>query len=461
MRPGAQTSLTAAPAPGDRSDRRAPNHPRISRLRVGIVALAVFIGSAIVVLGTAEFGEKVVVTRAPQSSSLVEKMANWDGSWYAKIATVGYDYSPIKTSGIVYFPAYPLVSRAVMRLGGIGILGALAIVSNVFLLAAMLIWAMYVRLRVAGPRAGSVAVYAIIAMGVCPSTFFFHMAYTESMLLCLCVLSFYGMQRCWPPIVIALIIGLATATRSVGVALLPAFFLYLWDVSAWAPGNSFGGGSMLKVRSVNTAAMDPGASGETRLGPRIRRFSRSALLAGPLACWGLAAFMGFQLWRFGTPLAFGKAEMVWRVRASPESIGASFVKLITFEPIRNTYNAASPCYWGRYIPRNAALLNLNFANPIFFVATALLLVLGIIKGWLDRREAALGATLLLIPYVMQSCRQCTISEARFASIVFPAYLVVGHLLARLPRFVAVYLIACGCLMLAIYTAMFAGNYPAF
>src|SRR5665213_3620434 len=105
---------------------------------------------------------------------------------------------------------------------------------------------------------------------------------------------------------------------------------------------------MLDLRPTNIAAMYPDASGETRMGPRIRRFSRSALLVGPLACWGLAAFMGYQLWRFGTPLAFGKAEMVWRVRPSPESIGASFVKLITFETIRNPYKSASPRFWGRY-----------------------------------------------------------------------------------------------------------------
>jgi hypothetical protein len=424
----------------------------MGRRRAWAIAMAAFVGSTLVVLATSQFGDLIVLNKASGPTSLSERMGAWDGQWYARIATNGYDYTKTTQSTIVYFPAYPMLSWAVAHLTTVGIFTALLLVSNTFFLGALVVWATYLKDRVSGPQARSAAAYAMIAMGVWPSTFFFHMGYTESMLLFLGVLSLYGMRRSWPPLVIALIIGLATATRSVGVALLAPFAFYLWELSRHAPAER------VDERWLTRALAQSGRTPPSGRG--LGQFLKMALSLMPLACWGLAAFMGYQWWRFGDPLAFGKAQMAWHVRPSPNGIGQYISRLGTFEAIRNTYVAGTPCYWGNYTPRNSAVLNLNFANPIFFVGAGLLLLLGGIKGWLDRREIALGATLLLIPYVMQSCRQCTISEARFASIVFPAYLVIGHLLARIPRLVAIYLIVCSCVMLGVYTALFTDLYAA-
>src|SRR5919199_2906159 len=44
--------------------------------------------------------------------------SHWDGAWYRKIATVGYDYANDgKYHSIAFFPLFPLVSRVVMTLG--------------------------------------------------------------------------------------------------------------------------------------------------------------------------------------------------------------------------------------------------------------------------------------------------------------------------------------------------------
>ena len=53
------------------------------------------------------------------------------------------------------------------------------------------------------------------------------MAYTEALFLFLTILCLYGMERRWPLVVIALLIGLTTAARLVGVALIPPFILHV------------------------------------------------------------------------------------------------------------------------------------------------------------------------------------------------------------------------------------------
>jgi hypothetical protein len=50
------------------------------------------------------------------------------------------------------------------------------------------------------------------------------------------------------------------------------------------------------------------------------------------------------------------------------------------------------------------------------------------------------------------------SQGRFVSIVFPIYLVLGQLLARLPAPVALALVAASALMMAIHAATFASGY---
>jgi hypothetical protein len=64
----------------------------------------------------------------------------------------------------------------------------------------------------------------------------------------------------------------------------------------------------------------------------------------------------------------------------------------------------------------------------------------------------------LIPYVLQADRACMAAEARYASSVFPAYLVVGQILTRLPGPLASALLALSAVTLAVYSAMFVSWY---
>jgi len=357
--------------------------------------------------------------------SVVKCMAAWDGQWYARIATTGYTYSRTEMSAIVFFPAYPLLAKILVRLSHLSPDASLLIVSNACLLAALISFAFYVRDKDA--RTGTLA---LLSLALFPTTFFFRMAYTESTFLFLVILALLGMKRQWPPIVIALIIGSATATRSTGVALLAPFALHLW-------AQRVANGSKIGVLPIVRGA---------------------SLLV--LASWGLIAFAIYQYFVFHDPLAFAKAQMVWHEREVP-SLLQRVRDLVTLEPVRSVYVVGSPCYWAKRPPLTSALLSLQFANPIYFLGTAIVIIIGGFRRWLTRGEWVLAALLLLIPYVMQSPRMCMISQARFASVVFPAYVVMGHLLARLPDLVVAFIFAFSVALMGAYAALFTSWYPFF
>jgi hypothetical protein len=160
---------------------------------------------------------------------------NWmDGRWYKQIAAEGYEYDPGKATNIAFFPVYPIFGRAVVSVTGWRAEAALLIVSNLLLLAALAMLAFYVRDRYPDGRA-DLAGYALLAAALFPTGCFFRLTYSESTFLLLAVLAMYAMLRRWPLCAVALIIGLATATRPVGVALLAPLAIHILRRSAHEP----------------------------------------------------------------------------------------------------------------------------------------------------------------------------------------------------------------------------------
>jgi hypothetical protein len=81
--------------------------------------------------------------------------------------------------------------------------------------------------------------------------------------------------------------------------------------------------------------------------------------------------------------------------------------------------------------------------------TVVLVGVGAKRRWLSSKECTLSALLLLIPYVTQAYRTCMASEARCASVVFPAYIVMGHLLWPIPAPLAAMLLSISAVFLGI------------
>jgi hypothetical protein len=350
--------------------------------------------------------------------------ASWDGQAYKGIIENGYFVSeePGKGGNVAFFPAYPLLAWLVLRATGCPPDLALVLTSNACLAGAFVVVALYLRRR-RQKDDPAVFHFTLLALGLLPTTFFFRVAYSESLLVLLTALLLYALEARWPLFWVALIIGLATAVRPVGLGLLLPFALYVWQHS---------GG--------------------------VVRFAARFIALLPVACGGMVGYLLYQALAFHDALAFAHSQMIWHNRPTT-SLGEKLIALATLRPFWELFVPSSPCYCGK--DPNAGLFSLYAANPIFFALAIFCTGVGAWKRWLSSCEVALAAALLFIPYVTRSHEMCMASGARFAAVVVPTYLVMGHLLARLPRGVAVLLLVASGGLLAIYSARFALGHAFF
>lgn len=140
---------------------------------------------------------------------------NFDGIYYLYIANAGYT---VDNSG--FFPLYPLLIK-IFSVGESSIQFYVALfLSSIFLFLSLIM--MFKLLKLDYSKNLSVSV--IVAMLIFPTSFFFAAIYTESLFLFLLVSSLYFARKGnW---ILSSIFGiLLTATRLVGIAILPALFL--------------------------------------------------------------------------------------------------------------------------------------------------------------------------------------------------------------------------------------------
>jgi hypothetical protein len=383
------------------------------------------------------FGHAFLKSRTPWN--LIDSFARFDGQHYKHIATEGYEYQEDRRSVVAFFPAYPLLAHALTWLTGLGIVPALLAVSNLGMLAAFALTGTYLNVRCAASGLGesnaacattprwslAARTYALLAMAFFPTTVFFRMAYSESLFLCVSILFMLGIARGWRLPMLAVTAGLATAVRPVGIALLLPL---VWHVC--------------RISGSKAAA------------------ARQLAYAVPLACWGLIAYMAFQYWRFGEPFAFALTQKYWAVRHTG-TIGDKFLALASWEPVWSVYARWAPGDWRSFDPTGNPLFSLQFANPIYFVGMAVLIAVGTWKKWLNSYEILLSIGLLAIPYVTRAYETCMASQGRFAAVVFPVYIVMGELLARMPKMIAISLLALSGVMMGLYAALFAAGYAFF
>lgn len=352
----------------------------------------------------------------PRGLSDVTVFAAVDGAWYSAIARNGYRYDPDYGSTVAFFPAFPLLGATLSRLTGIREDFALVLLAHICLLASLTLMHQYLSDR------GGIADLAVAGMALWPMTMFFRMAYSESLFVLLLLLAMWGMKREWSLVMIALVCGIATATRPTGVAVLLPYLWVIWE--------------------------------RTRSGTR---FLGQAVFLAPLACWGLLAYMLYQYVEFGNALAFAQTQQHWQV--VPElGWGEYLFSLFTLEPIWSVYDPDSWAYWANYELHHEPLLSIQFMNPIWFCLVALLVGVGAAKRWLTAREILLSVGLLLIPYVTHAQPTAFAAQGRYAAAVFPAYIVLGRLSTSLPPALVVTTAAVLGAMLTMYTAMFVAWY---
>jgi hypothetical protein len=387
-------------------------------IRTGL--LHYFITSLIVLLGVG-FGREFLdgpMHSNPLSGDFLDCLARFDGQHYRRSCVEGYSYDPNQRSPVAFFPAYPLLARWLMQILPCRTEAALLLVAHVFLAGAFVLLSAYCRQRF-GREAPQIVDSILLSFGLFPTTLFFRMAYSESVFVTLTLLVLLGIERRWPLWLIASLVGLATGTRPVGVALVAVFLLHLWNCS-----------------------------------PNAKRFLVSCLSLLPLSCWGLLAYVAFQFIAFDEPLAFAKTQDHWRLHAPAPSVAAKVESLLSLEPITGIFSPSSPRYWRYLDPDGDPFFSLVIANPILFVVSGLVVVFGALRRWLTRFEIVLSIGLLLIPYVTRGYDNSMASSGRFVAIIVPCHICVGRLTCDWPLPAKVSLAA----LTACYLGAFAGLY---
>lgn len=406
------------------------------RLRLLGAAVCIYLVSGtVVVLGVLFANAKLV--RQPHETQngpgFINSFTSWDGMWYVRIVNEGYSLSRETYSAAAFFPAYPALGRCVALATGLRAEVALLCVSHTCLIAAIALLTSYLSSRpdqaCFAPADGvspacrlapsAKLQWTLLAFAFFPPSLFFRMAYSESLFLLCLVGAMYAMERDWPVLAVAVIIGLATGTRLVGVALLGPLAMYAWR----------------RYRDGRTHVVE--------------------FCAVPfVGCWGIVAFMAFLQHRFGDPLAFMAAQAAWNRR--PNATLADYAAgLVSLEPLWSVFDPSSPAHWEHYASPPSLVFNVQVLNVVCFVLVAMLIVLGAWRGILNQSETVLAVLLLGIPYCTHSYQTLMWSEARFASVVFPGYLVLGDMASRAPAWLAAGLLGISAFSLGAYTALFA------
>ncbi|MBW4614974.1 MAG: glycosyltransferase family 39 protein [Desmonostoc vinosum HA7617-LM4] len=147
----------------------------------------------------------------------------WDSEFYRKIATSGYDFSMKKREfSVAFFPLFPLLIRAVMSIGfSFEMAGTL--VNNLAFLAALIILYFWIEER----YSTNAARWSTAVLIWCPYSIYGTIIYTEGLFLLCSIAALRAFDK--QQYILAAFWGaLSTATRSPGLALIPAFLFMSW-----------------------------------------------------------------------------------------------------------------------------------------------------------------------------------------------------------------------------------------
>jgi len=355
---------------------------------------------------------------------LLLRFAAWDGGQFMEIMDNGYQYQPKQISNIVVFPGYPVLGQLVRKSTGLSAAASLLVVSHICLLVTLIIYHRLMRLRFGRDETADVS---LMVLAVLPTTFFWRMAYSESPFVMMEVLFLYGMQRKWSCERLAVVVGVATSFRLVGLAMLLPVAM------------EFADRSLTKTSRLT-----------------LRRLWQGCLVVA-ISLSGICAFMMFQWIRFGDAMLFAKGQESYFLRPPVNALD-HWYRLVTLEPVWATYLPESDCYWYRHARTPGMLLNLQFWNPIWFSLTCGLVFWGWFRRILTDTESALGAALLLIPYIGRAEEFCMGCQARYATAAIPAIIVLGQLLSGTPAIVRAGVVIAGVSLLTLYSAMFGAWY---
>jgi hypothetical protein len=301
------------------------------------------------------------------------RLLRWDSEWYNIIASQGYSYNgdPYVTQTVAYYPLLSLVARGVSAITGVATTDALLIVANLGSLVAVLLLYRLVRDEF-GDRN---ALLTITLLSFYPASVFLSAGYTEPLVLPL-MIAFFLMLRRERFVAAALFAGLAAATRSSGLMLLPVLVFELWRRR------------------------------ETKL------FLRDVVPLSLLASAGQWLFMLYLGAAFGRPMLFSEGQLAFQ---GGTTLPQRFFAALTLQPFLNLTNLADASPSG-------------LDHWIFLIAIGL-----IVYAWfkLDAAMALFATLLQLLPYLTLAGGPLgLIATARYDLVSFPLFIAAALLLER-------------------------------
>jgi hypothetical protein len=328
-------------------------------------------------------------------NEFINLQARWDTGWYLSVAIDGYDADPTRPAAqqnIVFFPAFPMLTRAAGRLLGGGalptLLGGTLVSFGAFLWALVYLFR-FARDMLADAAQADQAMWLVAAY---PFAIFFSAVYSESVYLLAIVAACYHFRRdeyaragAW-----GLLAGL---DRAPGCFLSVA--LGLMAISPWLPPWLAGGPREDGVRAA----------------ARKRRVM-SALVAAAMPGIGMVLFSVFAWWLTGHPLAWEEGQAAWGRHYN--GLGTLVAQRADF-----LWNAGLYAYTS-----GAGADLLNMLGAVFVIGAA----------WpVARRFGLPYAVLILINILPPLAAGGFLSAGRFSSVLFPAFVWLASVIPERHR----------------------------
>lgn len=324
--------------------------------------------------------------------------SNFDGEHYLSIAQNGY-----KSLQQAFFPGYPLLIRFISGLFGNNLISlnwAGIIVSNTLFFLSLFIFYKIVRLDFKT----QVARYSLIALLVFPTSFYFAAVYTESLFLFTSLLTYYFFrkEKYFASGAVGIIM---TATRVYGVFVLAMILIELLQEKF-----------------------------------SLKNFLRKKMYWLGLSVLGIGSYMYYCARFFGDPLAFYSLQTI---------VGEQHQKGIVL----------LPQVFYRYLK-----MFVFSKEPLYFLQTMLLeffsgVLFTILPIWAFIKKIKLSYIVyILLGFLAPSIQGSFSSVPRYLLVVFPAFIVLGIILSKLPKLPRLVYFILSFLWLMINTGLFFRGY---
>ncbi len=303
-------------------------------------------------------------------------LANFDGVHYIGIATKGY-FAQFTQA---FFPLYPLVMHFLNFITNSSILSGY-IISHTSLIIFLYFLYKLIRLDHSHP----IAIQTIWFYLLFPVSFFFAAVYTESFFMMLVIGAFWGArQKKWW--LVGILGALASATRLIGILLIPALLVELW--------------LQKKPKSVI----------------KFIKTSRQELLAILLVSGGLLLYMRYLATHFSDALYFLHAQPVFGAQRSSEKLILLYQVFWRYTKMMFTVKPLSLLY---YTVSQELILSIVF------------LILSIIALKKIRLSYAVFGALA---YILPTLTGTLSSMPRYVLAAFPTFIILGHIKSKIIRF---------------------------